>query len=113
MPSSDIYDGPNAMPAFREYLEFVSPDTWALLKHSNVSFHYLDNFEFGVLGMKEIFDQLSNPPHIQRLIEATGLIQFDVRISFGDSETGIRHETLIAHTKNGIEVIRRPDKSGG
>jgi hypothetical protein len=112
MSSSDIYEGPNAMPAFREYLNFVAPETWALLKHSNVAFHYGDRFEFGVIGIREIFDQLSNPPHIERLIEATGLIQFDVRISFRDSETKIEHETLIAHTENGIEVFRGPETTG-
>jgi hypothetical protein len=106
MSSFDPYEGPNAMPAFREYLQLVSPETWNLLKHPNVSFLYLDKFEFGVIGIKEVFDQLSNAPHVDRLVEATGTIQFDVKISFRESETGIEYETVIARTKNGIEVLK-------
>jgi hypothetical protein len=107
MSSSDIYDGPNAMLAFKEYLQLVSPETWELLKAPNVSFPYLDRFEFGVIGTKEFFDQLSNPPHIDRLKEATGTIEFDVRITFREFQTGLEYETVIARTKNGIEVLKR------
>jgi hypothetical protein len=95
------------MPAFREYLQFVSPETWDLLKHPNIGFNYGDRFEYHVLGLKDVFEQLSNPPHIDRLKEATGTIQFDVRITFREFETGLEHETVIAHTKNGIEVSKR------
>jgi hypothetical protein len=60
-----------------------------------------------VTGIKAIYDQLSNSPHIDRLKEATGTTQFDVRIAFRDSETGIEYETLIVRTANGIEAVRR------
>jgi hypothetical protein len=102
----DPPDGPKAIPPFKEYLDFVSPETWKLLHDENVSFRHGDKYEFRVIG-KEIYDQLSNSPHIDRLREATGTIQLDVRIAFWNSETGIEYETLIVRTENGIEVVRR------
>jgi len=106
MSPPDPYEGPEAIQAFNEYVHFVSPETAELLHHRNVAFVYMEKYEFRVMGESEIYDKLSNSPHIDRLKEATGTTPFDVRISFLDSLTGIEHETVIAHTKNGIEVLK-------
>src|ERR1700747_1118521 len=105
MSPPDPYEGPEAIQAFNEYVRFVSPDTAELVHQLNVDFVYMEKYEFRVMYETEIYDKLSNSPHIERLKEATGTTPFDVRISFLDSLTGIEHETVIAHTKNGIEVL--------
>ena len=94
------------MQPFSEYLQLVSPETLALLKHKNVSFRYRGQYEFRVIGTRGIFDQLSNSPHIDRIKDATSNNQLDVRISFVDSKTGIEYVTLITHTRNGVAVFR-------
>ena len=94
------------MQPFSAYLQLVSPETLALLKHKNVSFRYRGQYEFRVIGTRGIFDQLSNSPHIDRIKDATSNNQLDVRISFVDSKTGIEYVTLITHTRNGVKVFR-------
>jgi hypothetical protein len=88
------------------YLQFVSPETLVLLNNENVAFRYRGKYEFRVIGTRHIFDQLSNSPHIDRIKDATSNNQLDVRISFADSKTGTEYVTLIAHTRDGINVFR-------
>jgi hypothetical protein len=94
------------MQPFSAYLQSVSPETIALLKHDHVSFRYREKFEFQVMRIRKLFDQLSNSPHIDKIKDAAGKDRRDVRISFVDSKTGIEYVTLIAHTRNGVRVFR-------
>ena len=94
------------MQPFSAYLQSVDPETLALLKHNKVSFRYHGQYEFRVMEIRDIFDQLSNSPHIDKIKDATANDQLDVTISFVDSTTGTEYVTLITHTRNGIKVFR-------
>jgi hypothetical protein len=93
------------MQPFTVYLQNVSPETLALLRHPSVSFQYRENYQYRV-GQRHLFNQLSNSPHIDRLREAARHNQLEVRISFVDPPAGIEYVTRIAHTRGGVKVFR-------
>jgi hypothetical protein len=93
------------MQRFSAYLQSVSPETLVLLKQGNVSFRYRGQYEFRVTGVRDIFDQLSNSPHIDRIKDAASNNPLGVRISFVDSKTGTEFVTLIAHTRKALKFF--------
>jgi hypothetical protein len=96
----------NAMGIFKEHVSRTSPEAWQMLKTPSVGFNYTpEAFVYYFLEQdRESWERLSKPSFVHFLAEATGAIEFDLKLKFKDFGPRLEHETWFEHTPSGIQV---------
>ncbi len=95
-----------AMGIFKEHLRQTCPEALEMLETPTVGFNYLiEGFVYNFLSQdRESFERLFKPPFVDFLAEATGAIEFDLKLKLKNFGTPLEHETWFEHTRSGIQV---------
>ena len=98
-----------AMGIFEEHLKQRSPETLEMLQTSTIGFNYptetCEAFTYRFFDQdRACFERLSKAPFVEVLREATGAIEFDLKLKLKELGTRLEHETWFEHTKSGIQV---------
>jgi hypothetical protein len=95
-----------AMGTFKEHLSRTSPEAWHMLKTPSVGFNYTPEAFVHYFWIRTVI-ALNVFPSPRLLIfwpEATGAIEFDLKLKLKDFGTRLEHETLFEHARSGVQV---------